>query len=1165
MGPFWLLPLLLFLAACNVANTPPAKVSSTGVVDTSVRASFTSLTQYRLESAGSVIIPLVLSEAFDTATTVSYSLTGSATGGAAPCSAGEDYLDPSGTVTFAAGATTATIPITLCLDSPYEGNETIILTLTGTDTDVKVGDPASTTVYIQDSAIPPRISFDVASSGSIAEGAAGTTVVPVDIELANASFETVNVKVGLSGTATEGVDYDIDTTSVSFAPGSTTATVNVTIYGDGTIEPNETVVLNLYDPENGAIGTQATHQIQITQDEVPNQVTAAIAALGAQAEAAGVVNVTVNLTGVTDHAVLLYYSVDFGAAIAATQRAELPADFTLTGFDGSVGSVVIPANAASVTIPVTIAQDALFEPTEGFVLQLLGGPEVAVDAGFESTEVQITDDDTPPLVGFTVAAQTRSESVTTAYATIRLYHPTLAGVSQASGEDVEVTLATANGTTEGASDWTMTMATVTIPAGQTQVSVPIGLIQDGVDEDDESFTLSLTPPAGYTAASNDDHVVTILDADPAVRVAFEATSSTVAEAAPGAISINLTLDGASERDVVVGYTVTGASTSSAACGTQDIQDTNSGSVTIPGGSVMPFAIPNLTLCADALYEGDETAVFKITSATKASLGSILTHSLEITEDDAAPDVSIAAASADYEEVLQTAGYVITVQPTAKPFSLTYAVTGTSSVGLDHTLSASGVVNVAASTGVQNIPLNFSIIDDTSPEDAETVIVTISATSVDANVVTAADTITIRANDILQLALGYRHTCGLLSGVVKCWGYGPVLGQGTTSDYGDDPGELVSALSAVDLGAGFNATKVVAGRDFSCALSAAGTVKCWGDNTYGQLGLDRAASGAYAIVGDSSGEMGSNLPTVPLGAVIVDIAASSMSMHVCALTSSGRMKCWGRNEEGQLGLAFSGATCNDTTPNTLCQGDDFGEVAGMDYLAFPDAGVTVERIAVGSNHSCAQTSNDKVFCWGDNTDGALGVDSNDANRYLHTVPYASAVAFNAAFDVSTMTGLSAQSQRTCAEFTVAGADSAVCWGNGDEGELGQGNTDNAGTAADTLAAVAAPIDLSVTGGTFTTITGLRMGGSHSCARGEDDEVVCWGSNALDALGSGGGADVSDLSTATLLTPYTDVYAGSAHTCAVSGAFQYTCWGDNTNGRTGTQADAVDAPPAVRDFQ
>ncbi|RMF60337.1 MAG: hypothetical protein D6746_07015, partial [Bacteroidetes bacterium] len=110
--------------------------------------------------------------------------------------------------------------------------------------------------------------------------------------------------------------------------------------------------------------------------------------------------------------------------------------------------------------------------------------------------------------------------------------------------------------------------------------------------------------------------------------------------------------------------------------------------------------------------------------------------------------------------------------------------------------------------------------------------------------------------------GSTHTCALLdNATVKCWGsnVNGQLGLGDKLTRGDDPGEMGNSLPPIDLGAGRTPTAIAAGGSFTCARLDNATVKCWGANSDGQLGL-----GDTSDRGDAPGEMGDNLPAVDLG-------------------------------------------------------------------------------------------------------------------------------------------------------------------------------------------------------------------------------------------------------------------------------------------------------------
>ncbi len=152
---------------------------------------------------------------------------------------------------------------------------------------------------------------------------------------------------------------------------------------------------------------------------------------------------------------------------------------------------------------------------------------------------------------------------------------------------------------------------------------------------------------------------------------------------------------------------------------------------------------------------------------------------------------------------------------------------------------------------------------------------------------------------VAVALGHYHTCALLDdGAVKCWGNNAVgqLGLGDTSYRGDDPGEMGDNLPVVNLGAGETVVGLQLGTGHTCARLGGGALKCWGNNADGQLGLGDAVGR-----GDDPGEMGDNLPAIDLGAGKTAVAVRPTWASTCALLQDGTAKCWGSNVNAELGL------------------------------------------------------------------------------------------------------------------------------------------------------------------------------------------------------------------------------------------------------------------------
>lgn len=141
-----------------------------------------------------------------------------------------------------------------------------------------------------------------------------------------------------------------------------------------------------------------------------------------------------------------------------------------------------------------------------------------------------------------------------------------------------------------------------------------------------------------------------------------------------------------------------------------------------------------------------------------------------------------------------------------------------------------------------------------------------------------------------MAVGTDHTCALLDdGRVQCWGRNDrgQLGLGDTQNRGDDPGEMGEALPFVDLGAEETAVAISCGASFSCALLKSGSVKCWGNNSDGQLG-----QGDAELRGDAPDEMGDALPPIDLGSNERVVEIDAGLRHACVLFETGKVKCWG---------------------------------------------------------------------------------------------------------------------------------------------------------------------------------------------------------------------------------------------------------------------------------
>jgi alpha-tubulin suppressor-like RCC1 family protein len=386
--------------------------------------------------------------------------------------------------------------------------------------------------------------------------------------------------------------------------------------------------------------------------------------------------------------------------------------------------------------------------------------------------------------------------------------------------------------------------------------------------------------------------------------------------------------------------------------------------------------------------------------------------------------------------------------------------------------------------------------------------------------------------VLFMAAGGAQTCaGLEDAALKCWGDNGAgqLGLGDTEDRGDDPGEMGDDLPAIDLGGGRFAVAAVAGLAHACALLDDDTVKCWGDNAFGQLG-----QGTTDDLGDDAGEMGGDLLAIDLGAGLTVVALAAGNNHSCALLNDDSVKCWGANGSGQLG--------QDATDN---RGDGANEMG--DNLPAIALGTGAVAIVAGGDHSCALLDDDTVKCWGENGSGQLGQgDTADRGGAPGDMAALTAIPLPMA-----AVAIAAGGDHTCA---VLSNNTARCWGDNFFGQLGQGNQLDRGDDPGEVAALPA-IDL----GTGRTALTMAAGQSHSCAILDNLTVKCWGENGSGQLGQGdtddrgdaGGEMGNNLPAVDLGVgnEILGIAAGQTHTCALRSDLTLRCWGGNGAGQLG----------------
>jgi alpha-tubulin suppressor-like RCC1 family protein len=312
-----------------------------------------------------------------------------------------------------------------------------------------------------------------------------------------------------------------------------------------------------------------------------------------------------------------------------------------------------------------------------------------------------------------------------------------------------------------------------------------------------------------------------------------------------------------------------------------------------------------------------------------------------------------------------------------------------------------------------------------------------------------------------------------------------------------------ALGNARLTAGDARASITAGNEHSCALTQDGAARCWGGNYYGQVGDGTSGTGTDRTVPVGVQGLSSGVAAIAAG-----------SIHTCALTEAGAVRCWGENGGGQLG---DGTTTNRSTP-----------------VAVSGLSSGVAAVGAGGVHTCALTVAGAVRCWGVNSDGQLG----DGSTVGKTTPVA--VSSLSAGIVAIAVGQA----HTCA-LTKAGA--VRCWGANYDGQLGDGTTNNRAT----------PVAVS---GLSSGVVAIMSGGHHTCAVTEAGAVWCWGKNQYGQLGDGTNNDrTTPVAVGALSAGVVAVTGGQSHTCALTEAGAVRCWGRNLYGALGNGSTVNSATP------
>ena len=347
-----------------------------------------------------------------------------------------------------------------------------------------------------------------------------------------------------------------------------------------------------------------------------------------------------------------------------------------------------------------------------------------------------------------------------------------------------------------------------------------------------------------------------------------------------------------------------------------------------------------------------------------------------------------------------------------------------------------------------------------------------------------------------------------NGSLYCWGRNDhgQLGLGYTSGREEVPQyvDLGTGRTITSLGIDDSGAEGWAPNSHSCAVLDNGELLCWGANGDGQLGLgNTSTNGVWEPT------------TVDVGSGLTAISVAVGNAATCALLSDHSVKCWGKNNFGQLGLGNSSS--NDVlTPHAVSFSGSSNPIS----------------LHAGRNEFCAQLDNGSAACWGDNAEGQFGL----GNTTSQTSP----------ISLTLPTGRTVASMSASKDFMCLVLDngSIVCAGRNAEHQLGQG----APSTRETSWKYVVGLDM--------VAHTVELGQDVGCAHLINGSMACWGE---DLWGLYGNSTTSyTLRVASTATQYANFGSGRSaasislnyrHACAVLDNGDLTCWGRNHKSQLG----------------
>ncbi|SDD06044.1 Calx-beta domain-containing protein [Pedobacter soli] len=664
----------------TVSNTP----ASINITDNTTATVTVAATNDGAEPTTPGLFTFTLSNVSTTDTQITYTVSGTATGGL-------DYTSIGTTVTIPAGQTTATVNVPVLNDNIAEGTETVILTMTAATSNpsiTAITTPATVNIIDDDTAV-----------ATITAGTSGNENGPLNgtftVTLSNPSSQPTTLTYSLGGTATEGSDYSaIVTKTITIPAGQTTGTITIPVLTDNIIEGTETVTATLTNSANPLVSISNTPATINIDDNTTATVTVAATTNGAEPATPGLFTFTLSNVSTSDTQIT--YTV--------TGSATSGVDYTAIGT-----TVTIPAGQTAATVSVPVIDDNIAEGTETVILTMTAATSnPSITANTTPAVINITDNDTSVA---SIAAGTNGNENGPANGTF------VVTLSNPSSQPTTITYTIGGTATEGSDYSNIVTKTVTIPAGQTTATITIPVLTDNLVEGVETVVVTLgTSNNALVSVSNTPASIDIID-NTSATVTVTATANGAEPATPG--QFTFTLSNVSTTPTQITYTVGGSATSG-------LDYTSIGTtVTIPAGQTT--ATVSVPVLNDNLVEGIETVVLTMSATTSnpSITASTTPATVNITDNDTAIATITPGVNGNENGPVSGTFIVTLSNPSSTDTQITYTVGGTATEGSDYsTIVKTITIPAGQTTGTITIP----VLADAIVEGTETVVISLTGTN-----------------------------------------------------------------------------------------------------------------------------------------------------------------------------------------------------------------------------------------------------------------------------------------------------------------------------------------------------------------------------------------------------------------------------------------------------